>query len=73
MFFLLLAGVVALAADGIVEGEAAREVVTVYRRARPEQLDRLQQRVIHAVEELVKDPTDVQVRNPRPNPLKPKP
>ena len=78
MFLLLLAGVVALAADGIVdrqelEGEAAREAVTVYRRARPEQLERLRQRVIHVVEELVKDPTDVQVRNPRPNLLNPKP
>ena len=75
VFLLLLAGVVALAVDGIVgrqelEGEAAREAVTVYRRARPEQLERLRQRVVGAVEELLKDPTDVQVRNPRPNPLK---
>ena len=32
-----------------------------YRRARPEQLERLRQRVLPVVEELVKDPTDVQV------------
>lgn len=68
--FLLLLAAVALAADGMVDGQelegeaAAGEAVTVYRRARPEQLERLRQRVVQAVEELSEDPTDVQVRNP---------